>query len=75
MRKKSNKLLIIKCSINQIVDAFALQVWNTYIPEETAINSIQLWFSEIRCSLKRLKLERGSAINNDLQFSQNQFAG
>ena len=36
MRKKSNKLLIIKCSNNPIVDvlrpAQKLQVWNTYIP-------------------------------------------
>ena len=32
--------------------------------KETAINSIQLWFSDILCSLKS---ERDSAINNDLR--------
>ena len=42
---------------------------------ETAFNSIQLWLSEIRCSEQQLKSERGSAINNDLRYSQYRFAG
>ena len=39
---------------------------------KSQINSIQLWFSDIRCSLKS---ERGSAINNDLLFSKNDLLG